>query len=82
MFCSSWGDDALLAIGELALERGDYDGARRAWEQISPELRDPQGSSMWHALTGIDLEANWPEIARRWQERSGTPDWLVYPDTN
>ena len=29
-FCSSWGDDALLAIGELALERADYDGARRA----------------------------------------------------
>jgi outer membrane protein assembly factor BamB len=81
-FCSSWGDDALLAMGDLALERADYDGARRAWEQISPQLRDPRGGSMWHALAGIDLDANWAEIARRWQSRSGPPDWLAYPDTS
>ncbi len=34
MFCSSWGDDALLALGELALERGDYQSARTAWQRI------------------------------------------------
>ena len=39
-FCNSWGDDALAALGELALERGDYAAARRAWHAISPELRD------------------------------------------
>src|SRR5882757_6625618 len=37
-FCSSWGDDALMELGELALERGGYATARRAWEQISPLL--------------------------------------------
>ena len=26
LYCSSWGDDALLALGELALERADYCG--------------------------------------------------------
>ena len=81
LFCSSWGDDALLALGELALERADYDAARRAWEQISPQLRDPNGRSMWQALRGIDLNANWPEVDRRWQTRKTPPDWLAYPDT-
>jgi len=37
-FCSSWGDDALFALGELALERGDYQAARNAWLRISPQL--------------------------------------------
>ena len=36
--CSSWGDDGLLALGELALERGDYQQARNAWQCISREL--------------------------------------------
>ena len=80
-FCSSWGDDALLALGELALERADYAAARRAWEQIGPQLRDPGGRSMWQALRGIDLNANWPEVDRRWQTRKTPPDWLAYPDT-
>jgi len=37
-FCSSWGDDALLSLGELALERGDYQVARNAWLRISSKL--------------------------------------------
>ena len=39
LFLSSWGDSALLAAGEMALERGDYQEARWCWERISPELR-------------------------------------------
>lgn len=35
-FVSSWGDDALLALGELALERGDSDSARSYWRMILP----------------------------------------------
>src|SRR5258708_34589547 len=46
-FCSSWGDNALMALGELALERGDYATARRSWEQTSPLLSAPNGSPMW-----------------------------------
>jgi outer membrane protein assembly factor BamB len=30
-FCSTWGDDAALALGELSLERGEYNAARRHW---------------------------------------------------
>lgn len=81
-FCSSWGDDALLTIGELALERGDFDAARAAWEQISPLLRDPNGRSLWLVLCGIDLNAEWPEIDRAWQARNEPPDWLAFPDTS
>jgi len=34
MYCSTWGDDALLALGDLALERGEPSIARSYWEQI------------------------------------------------
>ena len=33
-YCSSYGDDALWLLGELALERGDYGAARSYWEQL------------------------------------------------
>ncbi|HUY88531.1 MAG TPA: PQQ-binding-like beta-propeller repeat protein [Pirellulales bacterium] len=36
LFCSSWGDDALEALGELALEQGDYGTARGYWQRILP----------------------------------------------
>jgi outer membrane protein assembly factor BamB len=38
-FASRWGDDALWALGELALERGWYSAARAYWEQINPKAR-------------------------------------------
>jgi len=80
-FCSSWGDDALLALGEMALERADFAAARRWWEQISPLLRDPSGLPLWLALRDIDLNAHWPEIEKRWLDRTKPPLWLAYPDT-
>ena len=82
LFCSSWGDDALLALGELALEQGDFASARRDWEQISPLLRDPDGGSVWQALRGVDVKTNWAEIDRRWHSRRQPPDWLAYPDSS
>jgi tetratricopeptide (TPR) repeat protein len=82
MFASSWGDDALFALGEIALERADYDTARRYWEQISPLLRDPSGVPVWIALRDIDLDANWPEVQKRWQSREAPRNWFAYPDTS
>jgi hypothetical protein len=80
-FCSSWGDDALMALGDLALERGDYATARGTWEQISPLLSAPNGSPTWLALRDIDLKTKWPEVEKRWQTRKKPSDWLAYPDT-
>lgn len=37
MYCSSWGDDALLALGEMALEAGMYGRARAYWQQLLPD---------------------------------------------
>jgi cellulose synthase operon protein C len=80
-FCSSWGDDALMALGELALERGNYATARRNWKQISPLLGAANGSPIWLALRDIDLNAKWSDVERRWQTREKRADWLAYPDT-
>ncbi len=33
---SSWGDDALMALGEMAFESGDFAAARWYWERIVP----------------------------------------------
>ena len=81
LFCSTWGDDALLALGELALERADYATARRRWQQISPLLRSPDGLPVWIALREVDLNLHWPQIERRWLQRPQPAHWLAYPDT-
>lgn len=36
LFASSWTDDALLVLGEIALQRGNFDRAREAWRLILP----------------------------------------------
>lgn len=82
LFASTFGDDALLALGELALERGDYSAARRAWERITPIARGPEGRPLWIALAGMDVRARWPEIELLLADRGPTPKWLVYPDTD
>jgi outer membrane protein assembly factor BamB len=81
LFCSSWGDDALLALGDLALERADYAAARRYWLQTNPLLRSPDGLPLWIALHDIDLDKHWSDFAGRWNERPQPPEWLAYPDT-
>jgi hypothetical protein len=81
-FCSSWGDDALLALGELALERGDFAAARRNWDRISPLVRDPIGRPAWLALHDVDMPAHWTNIERLWYERPEPPNWLAFPGTD
>jgi outer membrane protein assembly factor BamB len=80
LFASSFGDDALLALGEMALERGEHQNARAYWERIGPELRSADGLPLW--------------VARRDKSSSndkGEPpsapnipgaSWLAYPDTD
>ncbi|MBN1854221.1 MAG: PQQ-binding-like beta-propeller repeat protein [Pirellulales bacterium] len=84
MFCSRWGDDALLAIGELALQQGNYGMARSSWERISRQLRGPEGRPLWLALRDIDLETNWDRVEPILTHRdsTGADHWLAYPDTD
>ncbi len=55
-FASSWGDDALYALGEMALESGDHAAARAYWEKIIPA--DPPGGAprTWLGVPDTDLE--------------------------
>ncbi len=39
-YCSSWGDDALWALGEMCLERGAPYQARSYWQQLVPPPSD------------------------------------------
>jgi outer membrane protein assembly factor BamB/tetratricopeptide (TPR) repeat protein len=55
LFCSTWGDDALFALGEFALEQGDYGGARDYWEKILPR-------SYWDKLSSSLPEGDRPSM--------------------
>ncbi len=84
LFVSSWGDSALLALGEIELEQGDYQQARWCWERISPELRGADGQPLWLSLRRSrpadekpprDAAQRLPAMDRH------SPRWLAYPDT-
>jgi len=91
-FASSWGDDALLKLGEMELGRGNFTQARAAWERISPALRThrhearglaaPQGRPLWLALRGVELDEAWPTLEVMLNDASGTLGWLAFPDTD
>jgi outer membrane protein assembly factor BamB len=84
LFVSSWGDSALLALGEIELEQGDYQQARWCWERISPELRGADGQPLWLSLRmSRPADAKPPrETAQRPPAKNHDPPrWLAYPDT-
>lgn len=64
-FASSWGDDALMKLGEVEFERGNFTQARAIWERISPVLRTlatdagdlpvPPGLPPWLAFPDTDI---------------------------
>ena len=84
-FASRWGDKALLALGEMALEAGDYDAARWHWERIIPTQPQPSLPDTWPGYpdTNLDLamvrrdwcwSRSWkgprPEHGRNWRRWS------------
>ena len=60
LFCSSWGDDALLALGDLAFESGDNGAARGYWKRILPPdywaKFAPDGLPVWLLYPDSDLD--------------------------
>lgn len=62
-FASSWGDDALAALGEVLFQEGYYAAARAYWQRILP-FEPPEGTSRtW--LSFPDTDRNLAEI-RAW----------------
>lgn len=92
MLLSSYGDQAALRLGEMALERGSYDLARRSWESIHPQLRVngeaarvlhcSVGRSWWSALRGRDWQSQWAALAATFQTTPRDVSWPVCPDSD
>ncbi len=55
-FAGRWGDDALLALGEMALESGDYTQARWYWERILPTELPAGVPRTWPGYPDTDLD--------------------------
>jgi len=53
---SSWGDNALFVLGEMALESGDYAAARSHWERIIPVEVPPDSARTWLCVPNTDLD--------------------------
>ncbi|MBI3837208.1 MAG: PQQ-binding-like beta-propeller repeat protein [Planctomycetia bacterium] len=67
MFCSSWADDALLALGELELEQAHHGAARRCWERLIevPPARIP--AARFEAVRArADLPADQKQLLEKW----------------
>ncbi len=79
MFCSSWGDDALLALGEMALEQGQYGAARGYWERILEFPPETILSSRFKAARQLDgITAAEFQRIDHWYKLDGSPDPPVY----
>jgi hypothetical protein len=91
LFLSSFGDNALLRLGDSALERGEYDSARRYLEGIGPGLRFVANRDerlqlagnrpLWLPFVGADVEKVWPIVAPLFAAPE-EPTEVVYPDTD
>ena len=80
---SLWGDDALLALGELALERGNYATARGYWQQILPALSAPDGRPWGVVLRKNDFKKPKlvAQISQQLTKPAHLPAQLTYPDS-
>ncbi|MBN2024654.1 MAG: PQQ-binding-like beta-propeller repeat protein [Pirellulales bacterium] len=53
---SQWGDDALMALGEMALESGDAAAARFYWERVLPVAPPAEAPRGWLAAPDTQLD--------------------------
>ncbi len=68
-FASSWGDKALMALGEIHLEEGDFSAARWCFERILP-VKMPPGATRTHEWpSSLGIGAGYPD------------NWPGYPDS-
>jgi outer membrane protein assembly factor BamB len=64
-FLSSYGDDAILALGESAWDRGDFSTARSWWEQLVPLPENANPANYPNLLRYPDTEFDQPTILAR-----------------
>jgi cellulose synthase operon protein C len=66
-FASSFGDDALMALGDMSLESGDTAAARWQWQRVVPVTPSAKPDAAAQPRHGSDLPLD---------------AWPSYPDTN
>jgi outer membrane protein assembly factor BamB len=79
MFCSSYGDEALMALGEIALEEGRPSIARGYWEQIVE--RPPERIAATKFETAVNHEGIEPadrDEVLKWYRLDESTDPAVY----
>ena len=59
-FASSYGDDALLALGDMALESGNYAAARWHWERIVPSTLPEEKKGAGPPPANLSPFSGWP----------------------
>ena len=78
-FASSWCDDALVSLGDLALERGHTAAARRWWRMLYAELNGPYGESIADALAEIDPDVSPQRLGEAWLKTERPESLVVCP---
>lgn len=91
LFASSYGDDALLLLGEYCLEEGDFVGARAAWEQVFADFRRwpkiaqsyaGRGHPLWLSLRSLEDDAAWKSTVSTLTAETPDNAILFYPDSD
>jgi len=69
-FCSTWGDDALWALGEMSLEQGDYGAARGYWDKLIERAPDAIPAARFEAVRDdANLPPDEARLLRGWYQR-------------
>lgn len=81
-FLTSWADDALLALGDMAFTSGDLRLARQNWQRINSLFVGPSGDPIDMALSNLKSEVDLVKLAKVWKRTPRPNQDYYYPDTN
>ena len=81
-YASSWSDDALYALSELALQRGDTTAARRWLSNIHPELLGPEGEPAAVALATVSESVEPKTLQDVWLSFQRPDDLITTPESD
>ena len=88
-FVSSSTDEAMLQVGDLEVERGHWNSARRNYEHLSKSSRFQSvsgesnqfdGLPIWLLTRRFHADKQWQAASVRLSEAIRDPSWLIYPN--
>ncbi len=81
-FATSWADDAMLALGDLAFSSGDFISARGHWQMISPLTTGPSGEPIDVALSNFKNDIDLAKLEKIWSSSQRPFHEVFCRDTN